>query len=129
RLRANGLAALLDGDGVEALQRMISTHPGSGTQIVELWAVGPRPEVLAPALNQLMTSYAELRAEEFINTSAEGIAQVKDELAKYDKAVTQKRRELDQFRTRYGIVSQERDENAILARARGLGTALNTAQE
>ena len=130
RLGAAGLAASLSGaDGVEALKQMISAHPESGTQIVQLWAVGERNEILAPALNQLMAIYAARRGEEFISASAEERAQAKEELAKYDASVAQKRKELDSFRARYGIVSQERDENPTVARARGLGNALNAAQE
>lgn len=128
RLRAAGFV-LSGADGVEAFKRMISVRPQVGTQIAELWAVGERREILAPALNQLMAIYAARRGEEFVSTSAEARAQTKEELAKYDSAVTQKRRELSEFRARYGIVSQERDENPTLARARGLGSALNSAQD
>ena len=128
RLGAAGLA-LSGSDGVEALQRMISAHPESGTQIVQLWAVGERAELLAPALNQLMAIYAARRGDEFMSASADERAQTKVELAKYDASVAQKRKELDGFRARYGIVSQERDENPTVVRARGLGSALNAAQE
>lgn len=130
RLVAAGFAPLLSGaDGVEALKRMISAHPESGTQIVELWAVGERNEILAPALNQLMAIYAAQRGEEFVSASADERAQTEEELAKYAASVAGKRKELENFRARYGIVSQERDENPAVARARGLGSALNAAQE
>lgn len=114
---------------VEAFKRMISARVEPGTQVVHLSAVGARPEVLAPALNQLMAIYAARRGDEFLNTSQAERGQTKDELAKYDAAVLQKRKELASFRARYGIVSQERDENPTVARAKGLGTALNSAQE
>ncbi|MBM4298862.1 MAG: hypothetical protein FJ143_14095, partial [Deltaproteobacteria bacterium] len=130
RLAAKGLTiSSSEAESIEALRKMISLRAEAGNQVVHLTAIGGRAELVAPALNNLMAIYAARRGEEFISATKEERARTKEELAKYDAAVLQKRKELASFRARHGIVSQEREENPTLARAKGLGTALNAAQE
>ncbi len=117
------------GDPVLALQKMISVIPLQGTPVVELWAVGAKPEVLPYALNELIHTYQLNLSKRFVGSSQEAVNQAREEAAKYETAVLQKRREVEAFRTQHGIVSQEREENEPIARAKGLSTALNTAEE
>jgi polysaccharide biosynthesis transport protein len=130
RLRRAGLSVSPDGQNpVLALQSMISTQPIAGTQVLELWAVGEKPEILPFALNQLIEIYQNQLSARFVDSSSEALEQARAEKAKYQSAILQGRGELELFRVKFGIVSQEREENELTARARGLNNALNAAEE
>ena len=130
RLRHAGLSTSLDAQNpVLALQSMISTQPVAGTQVLELWAVGEKPEVLPFALNQLIEIYQNQLSARFVDSSSEALEQARAETAKYQSAILQRRGELESFRIKHGIISQEREENELTARARGLNSALNGAEE
>ena len=130
RIRGAGLAGALGaGDPVAALQQTISATPVPGTQVVQLVAVDEVPEVLASALNQLMEIYREQVAARYRDTSNEALAQAREEMQRYEAAVSEKRRAMEAFRLRYDIVSLEREENEALARVKGLGASLNAAEE
>lgn len=130
RLRRAGFAGSLDAQNpVSALQSMISTKPIAGTQVVELWGIGERPELLPYVLNQLIEIYQTQLSERFVDSSSEAVAQAREESVKYKTAIVAKRAELEAFRLRYGIVSRERDENELTARARGLNSAINAAED
>lgn len=130
RLRNVGLTQSLAGqDPVAALLQAISAAPVAGTQLVQLTAVGEKPDVLAPALNGLMDIYRAAIADRYRDTANEAVAQAREEAQKYDLAVAEKRRTMEAFRVRHSIVSLEREENEALARVRGLGTSINAAEE
>jgi polysaccharide biosynthesis transport protein len=130
RIPRAGFAGVLTGtDPVLDLQKMISTEPLSGTQVVQLWAVGDKPELLPFVLNELITIYQTQLGERFIDSSADALARARDETAKYKEAIVKQRSELETFRMRHGIVSKERDENEATARVRGLNAAVNAAEE
>jgi len=127
--RAGFAAQVSEPNPVLALQRMITLEPLRGTQVVQLWAAGENPEVLPFILNELVTIYQTKIGERFADDSSEATNQAGDEAAKYKIAIQQKRRELEAFRLKYGIVSGERDENEITARVKGLNSAINAAEE
>lgn len=130
RIRRAGLAgALGEGDPIAALLQAISVTPVPGTQVVQLAAVGETPDVLAFALNQLMEIYRDHVAARYRDTSNEALAQAREERQKYEAAVGEKRQAMEAFRLRHDIVSLEREENAALARMKGLGASLNAAEE
>jgi succinoglycan biosynthesis transport protein ExoP len=130
RIRRAGFGdRLAAADPVLALQRMISVEPVSGTQVAQLWAVGAQAELLPVILNEVIATYQSQIGERFVDDSSEALDQAREEVAKYRTAILQKRGELETFRIRYGIVSQEREENEITSRAKGLNSALNAAEE
>ena len=130
RIPRAGFAELMTGaDPVLELQRMISVNPVAGTQVVQLWAAGGKPELLPFVLNELINIYQTQLGERFVDTSTDALAQARDETNKYKTAILKLRGELESFRTRYGIVSKERDENEPTARAKGLNAAINVAEE
>ena len=114
---------------VEELQKMISMEPVSGTQVVQLWAVGKNPELLSFVLNELIAIYQTQLKERFVDSSTDALAQARSEAEKYKSAVLNQRNALEVFRLKHGIVSKERDENEATARIRGLNAAINTAEE
>jgi uncharacterized protein involved in exopolysaccharide biosynthesis len=130
RAQRAGFGAQLTGPNpVSELQRVITLEPVQGTQVVQLWATGENPEVLPFILNELVAIYQAKLGERFTDDSSEAANQGRDEVAKYKIAILQKRRELEAFRLKYGIVSGEREENEITSRAKGLNTAINAAEE
>ena len=130
RLQAEGLVGAADGgDPVPALQSMIAVSPVAGTQVVALTATGPRPQVLAPALNGLLEIYQAQLAERYRGSSDEALARAKEEVARVDAAVADKRAAMAAFQARHGIVSLERDENMTLSQTKGLGASLAAAED
>jgi uncharacterized protein involved in exopolysaccharide biosynthesis len=130
RAQRAGFGAQITGPNpVSQLQRAITLEPVQGTQVVQLWATGENPEVLPFILNELVEIYQAKLGERFTDDSSEVANQGRDEVAKYKIAILQKRRELEAFRLKYGIVSGEREENEITSRAKGLNTAINAAEE
>ncbi len=130
RAQRAGLGARLGGaNPVAELQRIIALEPVPGTEVVQLWATGENPEVLPFILNELVAIYQAKLGERFADDSSQAGDQARDEVAKYKIAIAQKRRELEAFRLKYGIVSGERDENEITSRAKGLNAAINAAEE
>jgi uncharacterized protein involved in exopolysaccharide biosynthesis len=130
RMARAGFGGTLAGsDPVMGLQKMLSTEPVSGTQVVQLWAVGETPEVLPFLLNELISIYQTKLGERFVDSSTNALEQTRDETERYKTAILKLRGDLEGFRNRYGIVSKERDENEATARAKGLNTALNAAEE
>lgn len=118
-----------DPDPVESVQRMLSAETVEGTQVVLLSAEGARRELLAPIVNEVVQTY-EARLEETYKKLAAGAdADLTEELRLLDEKVAAKRSAVDAFRARYDIVSLERDENQVLTRLKGLGTALNEAND
>ncbi|MET0918863.1 MAG: tyrosine-type recombinase/integrase [Burkholderiales bacterium] len=101
----------------------------SNTNIVELVATGPRPEVLAPFVTAIIDAYREHLAEAFRDSSAESMAQGEEEVKKLKDDVTSKRREVEAFRTRHNIPSVEQEQNHTLAQTRSLSASLANANE
>ena len=77
----------------------------------------------------MIATYKEQLERAFRDTSGEALAQIDDELAKLAARVAAKRRAVDDFAARHNVVSLEREENEVLSRVRGAGTALNNANE
>jgi polysaccharide biosynthesis transport protein len=127
--RAGERIAAGDGDPVAAMQSRIEAVPVSGTNVVDLFAVGPSPTALANLLNAIVDVYRERLAGAYRNASSEAMAQINDEVAKLEQAVGAKRRDVEAFRIRHNIISLERQENEALAQVRNLSTSLATANE
>jgi succinoglycan biosynthesis transport protein ExoP len=130
RIRRVGFGALLSGpDPVSSLQDMISVNPVQGTHVVQVWAIGEKPEMLPFVLNELISVYEARVGERFVGTSRAAVDQAREEVAKYKTAILDKRAELEAFRTQHGIVSSELEENEITAQAKALNGAVNAAKE
>jgi polysaccharide biosynthesis transport protein len=130
RIRRVGFGALLSGpDPVSSLQDMISVNPVQGTHVVQVWAIGEKPEILPFVLNELISVYEARVGERFVGTSKAAVDQAREEVAKYKTALLDKRAELEAFRTQHGIVSSALEENEITAQAKALNGAVNAAKE
>jgi uncharacterized protein involved in exopolysaccharide biosynthesis len=114
-------------DSVQGLGRMLSTESVEGTQVVRVQAQGTNRELLPRLVNTLTDVYREHLASAYKTSVGSGNTQLRDELRLLDQQVAAKRQEVEAFRTRYDIVSAERDENQLLSTAKGLGESLNDA--
>ena len=116
-------------DPVPDIQSHLDATAVANTNVVELVATGPRPEVLAPLITAIVDSYRSQLAEAFRESSAESTAQIEEEVKKLKDDLANKRRDVEAFRLRHNIVSLERDENQALAQTRTLSTSLGNANE
>ena len=122
----------LDGfgaDPIEGMRAALEIVPVAGTNVVEIAARGPRPELLAAVVNNVIEVYREQLASAYRSASGESMAQATDEAQRLEASVAAKRRDVEAFRTRHNIVSLEREENQVLARVKGLGASLNAAND
>ena len=122
-------AALLGSDPIADLQNAVSASPVSGTDIVEVQAVGASPQWLARAVNTLVDAYRERLFASHGTASQDVLANLRDEVERLGTSIAGKRAQLAAFRERSGVVSSERSENAALARIKGLSESLNRANE
>lgn len=130
--RAGGAIAVseaTDPSPVDSILKMLSVQPVEGTNVVQLWAIGPRPAALPAALNTLVDVYREDLQQRSRVDTGESVALAQDEARRLEESVMAKREALKHFGGQHQIVSLERDENDVLARVRGQMTALNTAEE
>lgn len=116
-------------DPAAALQSMLSVRQVPGTNIVSVRAEGREPALLSLVVERLVATYRESLAQRFKSGSADALVEARDEAARLDANVLDKRREVDAFRARNNIVSLERDENQVLSEVKGVGAALNAANE
>ncbi|MDT3672792.1 MAG: hypothetical protein ROZ37_20935 [Aromatoleum sp.] len=116
-------------DPAEEYRRMLTATPVDGTNVVQLTASGSPSDVLAPLLNTLIDVYRNQLAERYRQDSSGRAAKAQAEADGLAVRVTEKREALDEFRSRYDIVSLERDENQVLSQVKGVGQSLNTANE
>lgn len=128
KLAGQGLE-LSGGDAAVQLQRMIRVVPIAGTEVVEVQAVGARPQQLATALNVLLEAYRDEMKATFGSESGESLDKARSEVERLTKAVQERRARLEAFRSENGVLSPERDENEAVAQVKGLATALNAANE
>ena len=116
-------------DPIFGLQSSLTITPVAGTNVVELAAVGTRPELPAALLIGIGDVYREEIARTYRSTTTEASARADEEVVKLEAAVAEKRRAVEDFRRRSGIVSPEREENDVLAEMQGLAKALKEANE
>tara|TARA_R110002073_G_scaffold229864_2_gene390769 strand:+ start:126 stop:2114 length:1989 start_codon:yes stop_codon:yes gene_type:complete len=99
------------------------------TNLVELVAEGPDPEVLPILINTWIDVYLAARAQAVSQSTDETVQVIQGELDGLEEKINAKRGELDIFRQNYDITSAGREENEALARLAGLNESVNTANE
>jgi uncharacterized protein involved in exopolysaccharide biosynthesis len=116
-------------DPILGLQSSMTVNAVEGTQVVELAAVADEPELPAALLVGVSEVYREHVAQAYRQSTTEAVASVDEEVSRLEDAVAAKRRDVEAFRVRHGIVSPEREENAILAEMQGLSAAQKDANK
>ena len=116
-------------DPVPAIQSALTAESVADTNIISLAAVGPHPAHLADILNALIDVYTRRLLDSYSSSSSGEIEALRDELARLNLRLAEKRKALEEFRQTADIVSSEREENQILARVKGLSNSLNLATD
>lgn len=116
-------------DSIAALQQAVAATPISGTDVVELQAIGASPQLMAKVVNTLIETYHERSLASHGQLSQEAVRKLRDEVERLAGSIGEKRSQLAAFRERSGVVSSERSENEALARVKGLSESLTKANE
>ena len=119
----------LGSDPVAALQSRVQAVPVESTNVVDLYAEGKRPDILAPIVNTIVDVYQDRLVDAYRAATQTALAQADSEVTKLQADVAAKRREVESYRLRNNIVSLERSENEVLARVKNQSDALGKANE
>ncbi|MGR9046516.1 MAG: GumC family protein [Gammaproteobacteria bacterium] len=111
------------------IRQMLQVKPVAETNLVEMQAEGPQPEILPVLINTWIDVYLDARAADIARNKGATIQIVQNELHDQELKIEAAREALNEFRARHDITSTQREENAALARLKGLTTALNNASE
>jgi uncharacterized protein involved in exopolysaccharide biosynthesis len=126
RLRERGVSTLDDSpEGVTALQNMLQVHPVEGTNVAQVEARGPDRFLVSALVNTVIDVYREAQARQGEDSSRTLLADAREEARVVDAKVAEKKKTLEDFRSRSNIVSVERDENQVLARLKAVSTSLS----
>lgn len=111
------------------LSRMFSVSAIDETNLLNLQATGPDPELLQKALNAWIEVYRQSRTEYIADNSDKAQISLNEELARTEQQVENKRQEIDVFRIQHDILSENNDINSAPALLQGLNESLNNAME
>jgi polysaccharide biosynthesis transport protein len=114
---------------VADIRQLLTVKAEAYTNLVEMTAEGPDPEILPLLINTWIDAYLSASKKEVVRSTDSATLSLRDELGNLSKNINAKRNALDQYRRKNNITSTGRDENEALARLKGLNDALNTATE
>lgn len=114
---------------VPGVQAALTAETVAETNIIALAAVGPQPTHLADLLNALIDAYSRRIVDSYVSSASSEMEALREELAKLNQRLGEKRKALEDFRQNADIVSGEREENQVLARVKGLSASLNLAND
>jgi len=127
--RADTPAALRAGDPPATLQAMLAARQIPGTDIVAIEARGGAPAFLPQFVDQLIADYRATLDVRFKDGSITAIADEQADAQVLEKAIADKRAEVDAFRAKNDIVSLERDENQVVSEVKGTAASINAATD
>lgn len=113
----------------DELRSLFAVIPQPETNLVQLQAEGPEPQILQLAVNAWIDSYLKVRAEFIAENTEKVVAELNEQLQRIDRQVVEKRNEIDRFRLQNNILSTESSDNQAHARLQGLNASLNKAME
>jgi uncharacterized protein involved in exopolysaccharide biosynthesis len=111
------------------LGSMLTVESLPGTNLVELRAQGPDPDLLAVVVNAWIDGYRHLRRRMLENELGARRRALEEELAALNDNLEARRQALDGFRAEQDIVTLERDGNEALARLSALTAELNRVRD
>ncbi|MES2562425.1 MAG: Wzz/FepE/Etk N-terminal domain-containing protein [Pseudomonadota bacterium] len=115
-------------ESIARLREVLAASTSPGTNVIELRARGSEPLQLAQLLEIWAAAYLESRGERRNVYRGASVEDARKAVEATEARAAQRRRELDQFRRRHGIVSPEREENEVAAQVKSLTTAMNDAR-
>ena len=121
-------AANSDAPTVSRLQTMLQASRVPGTNIIDLHAEGHDAAALPAILNAWIQAYLDEWSASHRSASASALDQLRDRVKSLQQQVEAKRKEVDDFQNKYGLISADNDENEAPARIKSLTLALNDAK-
>jgi uncharacterized protein involved in exopolysaccharide biosynthesis len=112
----------------ETLRGLLTAAPISGTNVIELRGEGPDRQLLQRILSAWLDAWRQSQTDARDQSSALALEETRSSVTQLGQDVAAKRRDLEQFRKKFDIVSIERDENQAAARLKGINTAINEAR-
>ena len=111
------------------LRSMLDIARVPDTNLLELRATSSDAELLPPLVESWIRTYEEIRSRDIEELKSQTLQEVGEELEGLDERLAAARKALADFREENGIISMERQENAVLSQLEGLNTSLNNAVE
>jgi len=121
--------AVAAGLGIDELMPMLAVEPVADTNLVELSAEGPDPQLLPRLVNAWIDAYMEMRDRAIREATGATTEALRQQYEALGEKIVRKREGLERFRAENEILSMGRDENQVLARLKGLSDSLNSASE
>lgn len=112
---------------VANLHKLLGVSVLPDTNMVELKAEGPTPEILAPLVNAWVDAYQTLREQTVRAAANTNHDSLEEEARQLDQKIKAKRQELENFRETHNILSDTGADNTPMLRLKGLNDALNKA--
>ena len=112
----------------DALRAMLTAAPVPGTNVIELKAEGGDRERLPRILGAWLEAWRQTQTEAHGQSSLTAVEDARGNVEQLGHELEAGKRELEEFRRKFDIVSTERDEHQVAARLKGLNTALNEAR-
>jgi polysaccharide biosynthesis transport protein len=113
---------------VNTLNGMLSAVAIPGTNVIELRGEGNKHEFLARILTAWIEAYRQSHLKAHSQSAVAALEESRSADEQLRTKLAEKRRDLEQYRKRHGIVSLEREENQAMARLKSLTVALNDAR-
>jgi len=111
------------------VRNILNVEAIEGTNLINMTALGPEPEILSVVINTWIDVYLEARALSVKNAASNTVERVKSELTELKLKIERAEDELGMFRQEHDISSISREENELPATLISLTTAFNTANE
>jgi len=129
RLKSGNHAGVSIDLNPDDIRQMLDVRAVAETNLVEMVAEGPDPQLLPALINTWIDVYLDAREKEVSRLLGDTTQILHGELESLSEKISIKRAELDRFRRHNDISSIEREENEALARLKGLNESLNVASE
>ncbi|MEZ5490745.1 MAG: hypothetical protein R3F50_10545 [Gammaproteobacteria bacterium] len=111
------------------LRSMLEITSVPETNLLELRAISSDAALLPPLVESWVRTYEEIRSRDIEQLKSQTLLEVGEELAELDARLSAAREALADFREENGIISVERQQNAVMSQLEGLNRSLNNAVE
>jgi len=111
------------------VRNMLQVKPIEETNLLNMTAKGPEPELLPVVINTWIDVYLEARANNVKSAANNTVERIENELIELDNKIETTRKDIDMFRKEHDISSITREENELPATLISLTKALNNANE
>ncbi len=111
------------------LRGLLSVDMVKGTNMVEMKAQGPKPQILAPLVNAWIDAYQALREQTTRDATSNNYAALEEESKQLEKKIAASRQSLAAYRSSHDILSRTDTDNTPMMKLKGLNEAYNKATD